>query len=471
MPLNLDTIILNAQKSIRVVEIYANGQQAKFLHHPPFLKIYDFPKSQRTKLIIQFESRPPLAKNAPWDGGYVLKHTTDGFYHVGLACQEDGASLWFPCNDLWQDKADSGMLLTVRNIPKPYVAASNGKKISTAADENSGTWIWKVINPIHAYNINITLAPFAHISDTLFSAKANNILTLDYYVLKTDSLKAVRHFTMVKPMMRCFEEKLGPYPFYEDGYKLIQTPYLGMEHQSAVAYGNGYQNGYMGDLKMTGDHEFDFIVVHETLHEWFGNSVTAFDISDMWIHEALTTWAESWYAACLYGNDKQEAYIHKMAYRIMNDAPMAGDPLKHKPGSADMYPKGAMMIQGIKYILKSQEWFDSLGFYICKMYAKKNISAEDLIRLLENKCTVDVRAYFNAYLHSDTPPALVLKLKKKNLYEANWDRAPKNFAFPVFTSSQKKTLLKSGKKIILTIENLEKWKNLQKGYFHYRIIT
>jgi hypothetical protein len=464
-----DTLRIDAQKSLKILAVSVDNELKQFQIIGKSLKIFGPIKRGIHNVKISFESRPPKALLAPWDGGYALHIQPDSSLHVGLACQEQGASMWFPCIDSWSDKADSGMSITIKNIPQSYVAVSNGRKISNHNEESVGTWKWRVINPIHPYNINITIGKFSHLSDTLFSTKSGSVLTLDYYILKKDSLKAIRHFSMVKPMLRCLEEKLGPYPFYEDGYKLVQTPYLGMEHQSCVAYGNNFMNGYKGDLNMTGGLGFDFIILHETIHEWFGNSVTACDISEMWIHEAFTTWSESWYAACVAGKNFQEAYIHKMRYRILNDAPMAGDSENQKPGSSDMYAKGAQIIQGMKYILKNPKWFDSLAFELCAHFKKSNLRSEALYNWLQPHCRIPVKDYFETYLNQKNPPVLFLTKKKAKGYEIRWAGAADQFTFPVYVSHYKFVDLKQGEKKIIQIQNLEAFKDIQKGYFKIEI--
>jgi hypothetical protein len=464
-----DTLQINAQKSIKILAVSIDNEQKGFQVNERILKIFGPIKNGIRSLKILYESRPPKAILAPWDGGYAIDILPDSSLHVGMACQEEGASLWFPCIDSWSDKADSGMNIIIKNIPKTYMAVSNGRRISTRQEELSGTWKWKVVNPIHPYNINITIGRFSHLSDTLSSKKSGSVLTLDYYILKKDSLKALKHFSMVKPMLRCLEDKLGPYPFYEDGYKLVQTPYLGMEHQSCVAYGNNFMNGYKGDLNMTGGLAFDFIILHETIHEWFGNSVTACDISEMWIHEAFTTWAESWYAACFSRRNYQEVYIHKMRYRILNDAPMAGDPVNQKPGSSDMYAKGAQVVQGIKYVLKNPAWFDSLALELCDRFKKSYIRSVDLYAWLHPKCRIPAKDYFESYLNQQNPPVLLLTKKKINVYEMQWAGTTKHFSFPVYISQNEFVDLKQGEKKIIQIRKWDVFKDIQKGYFRIEI--
>jgi aminopeptidase N len=464
-----DTLHINAQKSLKILRVSIDNEQKRFQVNGKVLKIFGPLNNGIHTIKIFFESRPPKSFLAPWDGGYALDVLPDSSLHVGVACQEEGASIWFPCIDSWSDKADSGMSLTIKNIPRSYMAVSNGRKISKHHEESAGTWKWKAVNPIHPYNINITIGKFSHLTDTLFSKQSGRVLTLDYFILKKDSLKALKHFSMVKPMLRCLEEKLGPYPFYEDGYKLVQTPYLGMEHQSCVAYGNNFMNGYKGDLNMTGGLAFDFIILHETIHEWFGNSVTACDISEMWIHEAFTTWAESWYAACLAGNKYQENYIYKMRYRIVNDAPMKGDSFNQKPGSSDMYAKGAQVIQGIKYILKNPSWFDSLAFELCVQFKKSNISAKQLYDWFQPQCRASVKDYFESYMNQQNPPALLLTKKKTDVYEMHWTGVTKRFAFPVYISQNEFVDLKQGEKKIIQIRKWDVFKDIQKGYFRIEI--
>jgi len=462
-----DTLILDAQKTVEIRTISINDENKTFLHHPPFLKIpLRLKKNSRVKIQLSFISTPPFSGNLPWEGGYVSLRTSRGCWWAGIACQEAGASLWWPCKTDWNDKADSGCIIRITGIPSSCNAVANGRLLYQKTHTDSlQEFTWQVKNPIHPYNMNITLGPFVHFSDTLFSQVKNQFLTLDYYVLPEHKEKAIKHFSMVKPMIHCLEKALGPYPFYEDGYKLIETPYLGMEHQSAVAYGNQYKEGYLGDKKMTAGLDFDFIILHESIHEWFGNFLTASDISDMWIQEAMTTWAESLYASCRYGDSLQEKYVQFMRYRIQNDAPMVGDSKASQPGSADMYPKGALMIQGLRYLSKDKNLFLSFPKALLNHFAQHPVGTKDFIDFSEKYFGIPLRAYFNTYLFQASPPVLMVKKAGKNRYELQWKKVKKGFGFPIYLDKEKTIFLNSGQKKFLVISDLETFKALQKGYF------
>jgi len=260
-----------------------------------------------------------LPKNAPWDGGFVFSKDTNDKPFIGVAVQGTGASLWYPNKDHQSDEPESVDIKV--SVPNGLMNVSNGRLIAeTALGDGYTQWHWKVRQPINSYNITLNIADYVHFEDRY------NQLSLDYYVLKENLDKAKQQFQQVRPMMDCFYEKFGDYPFQKDGFKLVETPYLGMEHQSAVAYGNGYQNGYLGtDLSKTGiGLKWDFIIIHESAHEWFGNSVSATDIADMWIHESFTAYAESVFVECEFGKKEAIKYLYGLRDIIANDKPIIG---------------------------------------------------------------------------------------------------------------------------------------------------
>lgn len=412
----IDSIVFNNQQIP-----FTREYNAVFLTFPQFL-VQKFEK----KIRVYYSGKPTIAKRAPWDGGFVFSKDKQGKPWVGVACQGDGASLWFPCKDSQTDEPDNGVSIKVA-VPNGLMNVSNGRLIGSEDLKNGYTrWDWEVKNPINNYDITVNIADYAHIHDT------HNGLDLDYYVLKENEAKAKTHFEEVKPMLDCFESKFGKYPFAEDGYKLVETPYLGMEHQSAVAYGNGYKKGYRGtDLSDTGiGLLFDFIIVHESGHEWFGNSITSKDVADMWIHEGFTCYSESVFLECQYGYEKAQKYINGLKRNVLNDKPIMGQFGVANEGSSDMYYKGALMLNTIRHILNDDaKWWKLLLSYSEK-FRHKIIDNRMVVAYFERETGLNLKPVFNQYLKYKNIPVLELKVTKK-LLEYRWKTDEPNFAMPI----------------------------------------
>ncbi|WP_336622140.1 M1 family metallopeptidase [Flavobacterium paronense] len=277
--MQVDSIVFNSEKLN-----YKREFNAVFINFPTSLKI-----GTNEKIRFYYSGKPIIAKNAPWDGGFIFTKDGQGKPWVGVACQGTGASLWYPVKDSQSDEPDFGATIKVA-VPNGLMEVSNGRLIGSEDLKNGYTrWDWEVKNPINTYSINVSVGDYVSIHENYKG------LDLDYYVLRQNEVAAKIHFEEVKPMMDCFQSKFGPYPFASDSYKLVETPYLGMEHQSAVAYGNKYVNGYLGtDRSGTGiGLLFDYIIIHESGHEWFGNNITSKDSADMWIHEGFTCYTEN----------------------------------------------------------------------------------------------------------------------------------------------------------------------------------
>jgi aminopeptidase N len=383
-------------------------------------------KGSTNTICFYYSGNPVIAQNAPWDGGFVYTTDSSGKPWIGVACQSDGASLWYPCKDTQSDEPDMGATIKV-TVPNGLTAVSNGR-FNGAEDLKNGTtrWDWEVKNTINNYDINITIADFVHFHDTYRG------LDLDYYVLRANEERARIQFEEVKPMLECFQSKFGPYPFGEDGYKLVETPYLGMEHQSAVAYGNHYLKGYAGrDLSRTGiGLLFDFIIIHESGHEWFGNSITSKDIADMWIHEGFTCYSESVYLECQYGYDKAQIYINGLKGNIKNDEPIIASYGVHKEGSADMYYKGALLLNSIRHILNNDSKWWKLLLNYSTTFRHQIIDTETVVRFFNLKTGIDLTPIFNQYLRHNSIPTLEVTQNKKGLF-VKWKCEESGFIMPI----------------------------------------
>ena len=328
--LNIDQIIFQG-KALTFKRVY----NAVFVKFPNTLL-----KGQQEKVTVFYSGAPSIAKKAPWDGGIVFSKDENGEPWVAVACQGFGASCWWPNKDHQSDEPDS-MLISI-TCPDPLLNISNGR-LRSVIKQNDGysQYNWFVANPINNYDVTFNIGNYVHFTDTYASPIKNQNLTLDYWVMKSNEAKAKKQFEQVKPMLAIFENRFGPYAFYEDGYKLVESPYLGMEHQSCVAYGNGYKNGYRGfDLSGSGEgKKFDYIIIHESAHEWWGNSLTSYDIADMWIHEGFGQYAEAVYLEDLYGKASADKYLNGLKRGVGNKETIIGPYGVNQEGAGDMFLK------------------------------------------------------------------------------------------------------------------------------------
>ena len=445
--MQVDSIVFNSKKLN-----YKREFNAVFIDFPSVL-------TSKTEQSLQFyySGKPIIAKKAPWDGGFVFTKDGQGKDWIGVACQGTGASLWYPVKDSQSDEPDFGATIKVA-VPNGLMDVSNGRFMGSEDLKNGYTrWDWEVKNPINTYSINVNIADYAHIHDTYKG------LDLDYYVLRENETKATTHFEQVKLMMECFQSKFGTYPFANDGYKLVETPYLGMEHQSAVAYGNKYQQGYLGkDRSKTGiGLLFDYIIIHESGHEWFGNNITARDSADMWIHEGFTTYSEAVYAECQYGYEKGQLYINGLKKNIDNDKPIIGEYGVNKEGSGDMYEKGALLLNTLRHIVNNDDkWWKMLLKY-SETFHHKIIDTETVVAFFNTESGLELTPVFDQYLRHAKIPDLELRIRKGKL-EFRWKADESKFTMPVglkINGNQARitpaTTWKSSKYKVSSLENVE----------------
>ncbi|WP_026897839.1 M1 family metallopeptidase [Daejeonella oryzae] len=408
---------------------------AVFVDFPQVIK-----KGSSEQFTVYYKGNPVIAKNAPWDGGFVFSKDKSGKPWVAVACQGFGASSWWPTKDHQSDEVDS-MLISVA-VPPGLTDVSNGRLRSSKKMADGFTQFnWFVSYPINNYTVSVNIADYAHFSDTF--AGENGNLDLDFYVLQENLEKAKIHFNAdVKPMLTCFENWFGPYPFYRDGYKLIETPYLGMEHQSAVAYGNNYLKGYRGrDLSGTGlGMTWDFIIVHESGHEWFGNNITSKDIADMWMHEAFTMYSEGLFVECKNGKEAGTKYIEGVRQSIRNDKPIIGPYHVNTEGSGDMYYKGANMLQTIRSVINDDVKWKQILRGLNSEFGLKTSESKDIENYIIEKSGIKLQPIFDQYLRTTKIPVLNYKISGKKL-SYKWDNVIDGFDMPV--------LIKAGNKDIL----------------------
>lgn len=398
--MNIDAVILND-----VPVVYKREYNAVFVDAGQTVS-----KGSVNLLKIDYSGKPTAAKLPPWDGGLVWSRDSQGNPWIGVACEGTGASLWWPNKDHLSDEPDSVKIHII--VPDTLIAVSNGTLITSFPV--AGGWRqydWRVTYPINNYNVTMNIARYAHFSDTYVRDDSSRLL-LDYYVLPDNLERAKKQFEQVKPMMKCFEQYFGLFPFQRDGYKLVETPYLGMEHQSAIAYGNGYQTGYAGmDYSRIG-LDFDYIIVHETGHEWWGNAVSCQDIADLWIHEGFCTYSEALYVECLYGYDTAMAYMNAKKPFIENKEPIIGTYNINREGSGDMYNKGMLMLNTLRHLIENDSlWFSIIRGIIVDFSYKTTTSAE-IEDYISKKSGLDLKYFFDQYLRSAEIPVLECRRKK-----------------------------------------------------------
>jgi aminopeptidase N len=425
--MQVDSIVFNTKKLN-----YKRDEIAVFVTFNESLKA-----GNQEKIRFYYSGKPIIAKRAPWDGGFVFNKDSNGKPWIGVAVQGTGASLWYPVKDSQSDEPDLGATIKVA-VPNGLMNVSNGRLLGSEDLKNGYTrWDWEVKNPINTYDITLNIADYAHIHDN------HKGLDLDYYVLRENEEKARKHFEEVKPMMDCFQSKFGKYPFTEDGYKLVETPYLGMEHQSAVAYGNHYLKGYLGsDLSGTGiGMLFDFIIIHESGHEWFGNSITSKDIADMWIHEGFTQYSEIVFTECQFGYDKAMKYANGLSDNVNNDQPIIGHYGVNKEGSGDMYPKGALLLNTVRHIVNDDEkWWKILLKY-SETYRHQIIDTKTVIEFFNTESGMNLTPVFNQYLRYTTIPRLEFRSSgTKDQFEFAWKTDEPNFEMPIDIIFKKKKI-------------------------------
>ncbi len=366
-------------------------------------------------LRVRFRGRPIESINPPWDGGFIWARDEKNNDFVANAVQLTGPSTWFPSKDHPYDEPDEGMDLRII-APSELVAVGNGRLMELKAySKAKNISHWRVTQPINAYGINISLGNYAHFKESYPGEKGE--LSCDYYVLEHNLGKAREQFKQVPMMLEAFEHWFGPYPFYEDGYKLVEVPYLGMEHQSSVTYGNGYENGYMGnDLSSTGwGHKFDFIIIHESAHEWFANSITNKDVADMWIHEGFTNYSEVLYLDYHFGKKAGDEYLQGIRELIRNDRPIIADYGVASEGSTDMYPKGASIVHMIRQMVDDDEAFRKLLRSMNEEFYHQTVSSQEIEDYIARETGLELEPFFDQYLRTIRIPRLQYKLKGKTV--------------------------------------------------------
>ncbi|MCB0399373.1 MAG: M1 family metallopeptidase [Winogradskyella sp.] len=406
---------IDLQEPMEITKVTQNGKSLPVVRdgNAFFITLDKQNVGDINSIVVDYQGYPKEAKRAPWDGGFSWKKDKNGKHFIATSCQGLGASVWWPNKDHMYDEVDS-MDISV-TIPKGLMNVSNGRLKGVDKYEKTITTHWTVKNPINNYGVNVNIGDYVNFSEEFTGEKGK--LDMDYWVLSYNLEKAKEQFKDAPKMMKAFEHWFGPYPFYEDSFKLVEVPYLGMEHQSSVTYGNQYINGYLGnDLSGTGwGLKFDFIIIHEGGHEWFANNITNKDIADMWIHEGFTAYSENLFLDYYYGKDASAEYVIGTRKRIQNDRPLIGEYGVNHEGSGDMYYKGANMLHTLRQLIEDDELWRQILRGLNKDFYHKTVTSKQIEDYISLKANKDLRAFFNQYLRTTKIPTLEYTIENKLL--------------------------------------------------------
>ncbi|ELR72111.1 Peptidase M1 family protein [Fulvivirga imtechensis AK7] len=428
-----DVMQIDLQEPMKIKKVTYKGKELEFQREGNVYWIKFNEKQEKgasNAIIVHFGGQPQVAKNPPWDGGFTWQKDEKGNHFIANANQGAGASIWWPCKDHMYDETDS-MTISV-TVPEHLMDVSNGRLIKTERNKKAKTktYHWFVSNPINNYGVNVNIGDYVHFGETYDGEKGK--LDCDYYVLRHNLEKAKIQFKDAKRTLEALEHWFGPYPFYEDSYKLVEAPYLGMEHQSSVTYGNNYQNGYKGkDLSGSGwGLTFDFIIIHESGHEWFANNITNRDNADMWIHESFTAYSENLFLDYHNGKDASSAYVLGTRSAIQNDRPIIGFYDVNHRGSSDMYYKGANVLHTLRQIVNDDEKWRGILRGLNKEFYHQTVTTTQIENYLGEKTGRDLSAFFDQYLRDTRIPTLEYRVREGILFY-RWANTVSGFTMPV----------------------------------------
>ena len=421
---------VDLQSPLKITKVEQNGKELTFSSEGSahFINLIDKQRKGKINSVkVYYEGNPKEAVRAPWDGGLSWTRDSNGKHFAATSCQGIGASIWWPNKDHMYDEVDS-MLISV-NVPKGLMNISNGRLKKIEEFEDTNTYHWYVSNPINNYGVNINIGDYVEFSEVYEGEKGK--LDMIYYVLRDNIERAKTQFKDAVKMMDAFEYWFGPYPFYEDSFKIVEVPYLGMEHQSSITYGNKYMKGYLGrDLSRTGwGLKFDYIIIHEAGHEWFANNITYKDIADMWIHESFTTYSENLFLDYHYGKEASSEYVIGTRASISNSAPMIGPYGVNQRGS-DIYSKGANVLHTIRQIANSDEKWRMILRGLNKDFYHQTVESKQIENYISDKMGYDLSTFFDQYLRTTNIPVFEYKLNN-GLLEYKWTNVVDGFKMPI----------------------------------------
>ncbi|MGC2235105.1 MAG: M1 family metallopeptidase [Pyrinomonadaceae bacterium] len=425
---------IDLQPPLAITKITHGAAELKFeregnAYHVSFEK--DLPQGVEDKIEVFYEGRPQESKNPPWSGGVTWGRDDLGDNFIVTTAQGIGASIWWANKDHGADEPDRGMQIDV-TVPETLSAVSNGrlKKIDENTQNKTKTFHWEVTNPINNYGVNVNIGNYVHWEEKFKGLGGD--LDIQYWVLAHQKEAAMKQFKEVPRMLEAFEHWFGKYPFYEDGYKLVAVSYPGMEHQSSVTYGNYFRNGYMArDYSGSGvGYKFDFIIVHESGHEWFGNNISMKDAADMWIHEGFTNYSENLFVEYWFGKADAETYVIGSRRNIRNDAPVIGTYDSNREGSGDMYSKGGNMLHTIRHIINDDEKWRSILLGLNKDFWHQTVTTQQIESYISNKAGMDLSKVFDQYLRTIKIPLLKYKTDGNKL-TFGYENVVSGFAMPL----------------------------------------
>ncbi|WP_019941832.1 M1 family metallopeptidase [Dyadobacter beijingensis] len=426
------TMQVDLQEPLQITKVIQDGESLTYRRdgNAFFITLKKTQETGKTESIeVFYTGKPRLAKRPPWDGGVQWVPDGKGNTIISTSCQGLGSSVWWPCKDHMYDEPDS-MLISI-TVPKNMMDVSNGNLRSVVENgDNSHTYNWFVANPINNYGVNMNVANYVSWKETFKGEKGD--LQLSYYVLPQNLEKAKQQFTQAPKMLKAFEHWFGPYPFYEDGYKLVEVPYLGMEHQSSVTYGNDYKMGYRGkDLSNTGwGLKWDFIIIHESGHEWFANNITYKDVADMWVHESFTNYSENLYTEYYFGKKAGEDYVIGTRELIANDIPIVGVYGVNQEGSKDMYYKGGNMLHTIRQVVNDDEKWRQILRGLNKTFYHQTVDGSQIENYVSEHAGRNLSKVFDQYLRDVRIPVLEYAFGSKGL-QYRWINVVEGFDMPV----------------------------------------
>lgn len=455
---------IDLQPPLAITKIIHGNSELKFeregnVYWVSFEK--DVPQAIEDKIEVFYEGKPVESKNPPWSGGITWGHDDLGEHFISTTCQGIGASIWWPNKDHGSDEPDRGMQISV-TVPENLIAVSNGrlKKIDQNIAAQTKTFNWEVLNPINNYGVNVNIGNYVNFSEKYKGE--GGLLEMNYWVLAHQKEAAIKQFKEAPRMMEAFEHWFGKYPFYEDGYKLVAVSYPGMEHQSSVTYGNWYRNGYrLRDVSGTGiGFKFDFIIVHESGHEWFGNNISMKDAADMWIHEGLTNYSENLFVEYYFGKKDGEDYVIGSRRNIRNESPIIGTYGLNREGSGDMYYKGGNMLHTIRHVINDDKKWLSILRGLNSEFWHQTVTTEQIETYISKQAGIDLSKVFDQYLRGTKIPLLQYKLEG-NKVSFKYDKVVQGFAMPIRVNINGKEVAITPNESIQIFTNSEEIKSFE----------
>ena len=446
------TLQVDLFSNMEISKITSQGNELKFKRefNAVFVEMHNEIKAgDKNSITIYYSGKPIVARNPPWDGGFTWQKDSNGKMWITVSCQGIGASLWWPCKEDAADEPDSMNIHC--NVPKGMRCVANGReKEASMKEDGTTTYNWAISYPINNYGVSINIGDYVQWHDTYHAADGDS-LALDYYILSYNLEKSKAQFEQVKPMLACYEKYLGKYPFWNDGYALIETPYLGMEHQSGIAYGNKFKKGYAGMDRSGLQLPFDYIIIHESGHEWWGNSVSSKDLADMWIHESFCTYSEAIFVECMYGYDTAMTYVNAMRGTVANQSPIIGTYGINREGHSDMYVKGMLFLNTLRHVIDNDElWWPMLKNMSDTTFKYQSLDYTDVVKFFDEKSGMKLDGVFSQYVKHAALPEFRYKLKRKGgkyqlLYRWNAQVVDFNMPIDIFVAEKKQRLYPTSK--------------------------